>query len=334
MRILVIGNTAQAAWLTSRLHELKANVQWWADVATASFTIKHNSTATKVENLPIVADLATALEPAPDWIIMATPAWQVDPPAMTLLQTFPMGKYPKFLCLTHGIGATEKLRNYFGDDNVMRGVLSANMRWHATQLMIEGDLGVVLSETDYQALPPILTQSELWGGAVSFAEDKSLAWSDVFWQMQTNALAVILDVDSATIYENPAYFAIEYQQLQEALAVIRQEGVKLVALTAVNVPRLAQMVRWLPKALLKTYLKKYAKYPSLRDDIANEVGRSDAAYLNGAVAYAGNEVNISIPVNHALAVTLTDIAEGRAQKVQFKDNIDYLVTIIRIMSRH
>ena len=106
------------------------------------------------------------------------------------------------------------------------------------------------------------------------------------------------------------------------------------ALPGINVPRLAVMVRWLPKFLLKNILKAQASYPTLKDDLVNETGRSDAAYINGAIAHAGYDAGISTPINHALAVTLTDIAEKRASWSQFKGNLTQLATIIRIMSRH
>ena len=334
MRILVIGNTAQAAWLTSRLHQLNTNVQWWTESATASFTIQHGATTTTVENLPLTTDLATALEPAPDWIIMATAGWQIDSLGMIFLQTFPMGKYPKFLCLTHGIGPTAKLRHFFGDQNVLRGVLGATMRWSGEKVLSEGELGIVFSQSELAERLGVLAQENLWGGAVSFADDKALAWSDVLWQLQANALPSILDVEPVAIYDNPEYWAIEYQQLQEALTVIRHEGFRLVALPGVNVPRLVQMIRWLPQFLLKKMLKAQATYPTLRDDLDNATGRSDAAYINGAVAYAGHEAGLPIPINHALAVTLTDIAEGRARWSQYQGDLTQLATIIRIMSRH
>ena len=72
MRILVIGNTAQAAWLTSRLQKLNTTVQWWAESATASFTLQHGTSSETIENLQLTADLDTAFEPAPDWIVMAS----------------------------------------------------------------------------------------------------------------------------------------------------------------------------------------------------------------------------------------------------------------------
>lgn len=335
MQILVIGNTAQAAWLTSRLRKQNMTVQWWDDSATASFTIQHGSTSEKVENLPLITDLHKALEPMPDWVIMATSGWQIDAIAMQLLQIFPMGNYPKFLCLTHGLGPTAKLRTFFGEKNVVRGVMGAQFRWQDQNVHISGKLGIVFSDTlPPSDLGPISTEL-LWDGSVSFADDKDLLWSDVFSQLQANALPSILDVPTTEIYENSAYFDIEYQQIKEALAVIRHERANLVSLPGMNVPRLAQMVRWLPKIILKSILKAQTKEPTLKQDLIDETGRSDAAYLNGAVAYIAHENNLAnMPINHALAVVLTDIAEKRAAWDQYKGDLTQLQTIIRIMSRH
>ena len=148
MRILVIGSTAQAAWLTSRLVQLNTTVQWWAESATASFTLQHGADSQTIQDLPLITNLDTALEVQPDWIVLATHGWQIDALAMQMLQKFPMGQYPKFLCLTHGIGSVVKLRTFFGENNVVRGVLGAKMYWQDSNLIIQGELGIVFNEGD------------------------------------------------------------------------------------------------------------------------------------------------------------------------------------------
>jgi hypothetical protein len=86
--------------------------------------------------------------------------------------------------------------------------------------------------------------------------------------------------------------------------------------------------------MLARLLDSNKKLPSLRNDLVQKIGRSDAAYLNGVVAQYAYELRIPASVNHILALSLTDVAEGRALWSQFRDQTGYLETMIRIASRH
>jgi ketopantoate reductase len=265
--------------------------------------------------------LAHNAEPAPfyDWVIFAMQGWEVNDMAFQLLQALPPTQFPNMLSLVEGIGATETLASYFGAERVVRGIYR------------EGQ-GIVVAN---HALNPVMgdfLRPEIWG-KIEFADDLTLAWSHLFWQLPLNALPTILNMTPEEVRTNPQMFAIERTQLREALKVMDTLGIKPMRLPWGNVPRLAQAVRWLPLSLLARFLKNRPA-PSLLPDIQNQVGRSDAAYLNGAVAHMAYTNNFSAPINHALAVTVTDIAEGRAKWTQFQRNLPALETIIRIMSRH
>lgn len=161
-------------------------------------------------------------------------------------------------------------------------------------------------------------------------DGSALEWSSVLWSLNANALSAILDIPREAVYRSPEWFAVEYGLLKEALRVIDRLGVKVSALPGVNLPLMARQIRWIPRRLLPAFLMRHPAPPSLRDDLVKGSGRSEAAYYNGAVALAAHDLHLRTPINHALALTLTDIAEGRALWSQYKDRPERLAATLRL----
>ena len=66
-----------------------------------------------------------------------------------------------------------------------------------------------------------------------------MKWSKLLANLVGNALSALADRDPATVYADPALFDLERRQLLEALAVMRAQGIRPVALPGANVPLLA-----------------------------------------------------------------------------------------------
>ena len=142
---------------------------------------------------------------------------------------------------------------------------------------------------------------------------RAMKWSKLVANLVGNALSALGDRDPREIYADPALFDVERRQLLEALAVMRAQGIGVVALPGANVPLLAFGVR-LPTRLSRRILARVVggarggKSPSLRLHLRGGApGPSEVAWLNGAVARAGVVCGVSTPVNAALAA-LVDAA--------------------------
>lgn len=138
-------------------------------------------------------------------------------------------------------------------------------------------------------------------------EWRALKWSKLLANLVGNATSALLDADPATIYADPRLFDVERRQLLEALAVMDALGVAPIALPGADVRLLALAVR-LPSQLGRLVLGRVVggarggKSPSLRLHLARaDPGRSEAGWLNGAVASAGDRLAVPTPVNRALA---------------------------------
>jgi 2-dehydropantoate 2-reductase len=145
------------------------------------------------------------------------------------------------------------------------------------------------------------------------ADARAMKWSKLVANLVGNAISALADRDPAEIYADPALFDLERRQMLEALAVMRAQGIGVVALPGANVPLLALGVR-LPAPLSRRILARVVggarggKSPSLRLHLRGGApGPSEAAWLNGAVARAGAAHGVPTPVNDALAA-LVDAA--------------------------
>ncbi len=145
------------------------------------------------------------------------------------------------------------------------------------------------------------------------ADARAMKWSKLVANLVGNAISALADRDPGEVYADPGLFDLERRQLLEALAVMRAQGIRVVALPGANVPLLALGAR-LPAGLSRRILARVVggaragKSPSLRLHLRGGApGRSEVAWLNGAVARAGARLGVPTPVNEALAA-LVDTA--------------------------
>jgi ketopantoate reductase len=271
---------------------------------------------------PLAERLSAALHKqreaaSPEVVLLAGYAWQTAAVVTELRASTPLdGVPPTIVCLQMGRGSRQTIDALFGTGHALVG-------------LVLGDERLMLAEDHPQtdAVSALMTAA---GFTVTHAHANSIEWSSVFWGIQGNAISAILDIAPEQIYDAPALFAIEHAQLVEAYGIIRQTGTPLIRLPGVNVPAMARQLGWIPRRWAARFLRKHPRPPSLRDELTQKSGRSDAAYLNGAIALRADEANLRAPVNHALALIVTDIAEGRAMWSQYQQNPALLEATIRL----
>lgn len=338
MRLLIWGASPLGGWLAARLHQAQHEVIWLADTPAAvpltdSLELVAGQSRQKINGIRILTEPQDALKPLPDWVIFAMPGWGLSRALTTLAITATPEKLPHALSLQSGIGSLEKLTSLLGAEKSLRAVVTREFTWTDASIISNGAGGFVISEHPQAAfIGELLQQAGL--GKPRTAPADSLGWSDVFWRLHANALPTLLNIAPASVYDDPNIWQLEYRQLREAIMVIDRLNINLVNLPGVHVPRSAWLVRLLPPHWLAKILKRRVRPPSLRADLEHQSGHSDAAYLNGAVAQAAYGLQLPAPANHVLALSVTDVAEGRIQWSHFHNNLDYVATLIRVASRH
>jgi 2-dehydropantoate 2-reductase len=149
-----------------------------------------------------------------------------------------------------------------------------------------------------------------------------MKWSKMLTNLLANPTSAILDMTAAEVFADPRLYRLEIEQLKECLAVMRAQGIGVVDLPGTPVRALA-FATGLPLWLSKPFLSKAAgagrgaKMPSFHIDLHAGRGKSEVAYLHGAVVRAGERSGVPTPVNMLLTQTLLDLTAGKVSLDEF-----------------
>jgi len=323
--ILVWGDTPLAAWLAKGF---PASQTTWLTTAPLQSIWQAQLACT------IVTDMTAAKKP--DLIVLAMPAWQVAT-ALQTLQTFVPYEQtpPPMVSLQWGIGALDQIQTIFPNGQVLSALWTNDVQWGNDQNAIRvGDTGHWLVESDHAQTSLFIELVQSTGETVLEADGDSLRWSSVLWSMRTQAMCAIMDCTPSEIYASPELFDYEYRQLAEAIGIMDRLGVQLIAIDDVNLPLLVRGLRLIPQRFAHYWLRRFKPAPQLlRNELKQDTMRSSAAYINGAIAVAADKIGLETPINYALALTVTDIAEGRALWSQYQGNSALLKATLRLAIR-
>lgn len=153
----------------------------------------------------------------------------------------------------------------------------------------------------------------------TFGDGPALKWTKLLMNMLANAQAAILDMTPAEIFAQPSLARLEVLAWREALVVMRAQGLTPVPLAGYPMALVGALVRRLPVGLVRPVMGRFiaggrgSKPPSLIYDLRPQPrGRSEVAWLNGAVAAKARELGLPAPVNDTLTRVLLDLVESRA----------------------
>ena len=152
----------------------------------------------------------------------------------------------------------------------------------------------------------------------TFADGPALKWTKLLMNMLANAQAAILDMTPAAVFAQPELARLEVLAWREALAVMRAQGLTPVPLAGYPMALVGALVRRLPVGLVRPVMGRFiaggrgSKPPSLVYDLRPQPrGRSEVAWLNGAVADQARELGLPAPVNATFTRVLLDLVQGR-----------------------
>ena len=244
---------------------------------------------------------------------------------------------PPIVVIQPGIGNAERIESVYGKGSVIRGAITAtvvnptlkNGQPARETIVLHPSGGIALAD-DHPLSRDIGAFLSAAGLTVKLDNGRDLQWSALFWQLYANAIPALVDLPLEDVLNSRALFALEYRQLIEALGVIQTLGIRLIDLPGAPVNRLVTQLQLLPPDVLCTRIVYKAAPPIFRFELERGIGGSEAAYLNGAIAVHAQDLKLRTPVNHALALTLQDIAERRALWSQFRGQPAMLEAIVNV----
>ena len=226
--------------------------------------------------------------------------------------------------LQNGIGAEEAVAAARPGAPLLAGSLTAplgfeadgTLAWRARRGIafgsVRGDTAAVLA-----ALRDPLDAAGL---AVAQVDDwRAMKWSKLLTNLVANAVPALLDSDAASVYADRRLFAVERAAVLETLRVMRALGYAPMRLPGADIRWLAAAFR-APTLFGQPVLRRVVgrarggKAPSLLLHLRAGGGPSEAPWLNGAVARAGEAAGVPTPVNAALAAMMAAAAASPAAR--------------------
>jgi len=316
-RVAVLGSGAVGTLLGGLLASTGADVVLvdpWVLPGAGDEVVIHAPDGRRVAARIGRAATLAALPAAPDLAVLAVKTFDLAG-ALDDLRAWPA---TPVLTIQNGVGAEDLVVAARPGVQHLAGSLTAPVeREGANEVRWRGRGGIALAPVagPVRGLADELVATFAAAGlpARRLDDPRAMKWSKLVANLVGNALSALVDRDPGEIYADPALFDLERRQLLEALAVMRAQGIRVVALPGANVPLLALGVR-LPAPISRRVLARVVggarggKSPSLRLHLrGGALGPSEATWLNGAVARAGERFGVPTPVNHALAA-LVDAA--------------------------
>ncbi len=247
---------------------------------------------------------------------------------------------PPIVSFQNGIGAEDSLRAAFGTEQVIAGTLTTPVSLAEPGLVVEERRRGVAIASSVPAATAVESALRVTGlKLVVLRNAEALKWSKLLLNLIGNATCAILDMTPGEVFSDRRLFQVEYQALREALDIMSLQHIPVVNLPGAPARTLALAIRALPSALLRALLHKQvsggrgAKMPSLQASLHNGQRRTEVAWLNGAIVRGAEAVQRYAPVNHALALTLSDIAAGRIPWESYRRQPEMLLTAVSAAAR-
>ena len=340
MRVLVVGAGAVGSFLgwavatggarATLVRRRSAGTPGHPEMLTV---VRPDGTAAATE-VTVVPDVGSADEP--DLVIVAVKQYDL-PAALESLARWPAAAV---LTTENGVGAEETAVAARPGAPVLAASVTASVEraadgtvaWLRTggiglAVVEPGSAGTDSSRRLVRALARALRAAGL---PVRVLDDAAaMKWSKLVANLVANATSALLDLGPAEVYADPALFAVERDQLREALAVMRVLDLEPVDLPGAPVRRLATATG-LPAAIGRPVLARVVgsarggKEPSLRQAV-RAGGPTEVGWLNGAVARAGAAAGVPVPVNAALAEIVAAASSDATRRAWFSGRPDRLL---------
>ncbi len=287
-----------------------------------------------VRDVSLFIDAAAALAAGPyDVGVFALKSFDTEGAARNLAATgLPV---PPILSLQNGVDNEPTIARVLGSDKVIYGTVTTAVGKPGVGQVVEEKrrgigvaAGHALSEPLVQELDTAVLAARL------FADAAPMKWSKLLTNLQGNAVSAILDLPVGAIFADKRLYGVEVRAMRECLAVMRARGHAPVDLPGTPVRALALAVERLPRWIAQPILTKALgsgrgdKMPSFHIDLHSGRGRSEVAYLNGAVVRHGADVGVPTPVNRVLTETLEALTAKTLDIEDFRNRPDALLRLL------
>jgi 2-dehydropantoate 2-reductase len=266
-----------------------------------------------------------------DVAIVATKAYDTDGAIETLRAAIAYPQKCVFVSPQNGVGNEEKLGAAFGAENVVAAALTTPVdRDRDGNVRPAKEGGLALAPTGSNAYNWLSATFASTGLTVKVVEDwRALKWSKLALNVVANASCAILNVLPNRFVHFDKIFTLEIRMIREVRAVMHALRLEPIDLPRYPVRALLGVAN-LPSPVARTLLAheiargRGTKPPSLLLDLRRAKPRTEVDVMNGAVAAAGRELGVPVPVNAVYARVLNDIAHTPPLWAKYREHPDRL----------
>ncbi len=244
-------------------------------------------------------------------------------------------RLPPLLTLQNGVGNEERLAAILGANRVMAGAITtpvAVVSPGVIEAIRRGRVALAAVDPRMPAFPalPLAAMFEAAGlPARVYYDYRALKWTKLLMNQLANATCAILGWTPSQVMADARLADLEIEAWRETLAVMAAQGIRTVTLGGYPFPWFAPLIRTLPRPIIRRALGRLvaggrgSKAPSLYLDLEAGKGRTEVAYLNGAVVAAARR-GIKTPVNTILTETLQALSRGDTSWAEWRDQPERL----------
>lgn len=343
MRILIYGAGAVGSYLGAHLalgghHVTLLGRQRLAGaIQSSGLTLSTDEGSQAIQGIQVATSVEEALERSGpfDWIAFTMKAYDTVTAIYDLQKHLP--EPPPIACFQNGLGNEESLRSAFGNDRIVAGTLTTAVSMSGDAVVVEKrrrGLAIASDVPAAQAVEQAFRDASLRLALIHSSD--SLKWSKLLLNILGNATSAILDMPPGEVFRNSAVVEIEVSALKEVLAIMDLKKIRVVNLPGSPAKLLAMGVKWIPALLLQPILRRQIaggrgeKLPSLLATLRSGRRETEAAWLNGGIAQAASSIQRLTPVNHALALIVSDIASGRLPWDMYRGKPEALIRAVNM----
>lgn len=350
MRAVIVGCGPVGLWVGANLLRGGIEVVFVARPATADrlrargLVIHGPDGVQTLTRFSVVDSIASVADACADLLCVCVKAYDVPATLDEIDAAGLMAEHPGALIASfqNGVGAEAVMAARYGGRRVLAATTTTPLSLGEDgALRVEkaggGLAWAALDPASEQARAVLMALARAGCGPL-LRDALALKWSKLLLNLVGNATGAILDRAADALYRDRRVFRLELAMLREALAVMDAIGVRAVNLPGAPAKWLAVAVRALPEPVLAVILLRRfargrgAKRPSFHAELARGRGRSEAPWLNGAVAEAGRAYGIPTPINAGLADLMESLTAGSARWDDFRGKPDALLRAVRVES--
>jgi len=242
---------------------------------------------------------------------------------------------PPILCLSNGVDNEPTLATVLGTDKVIAGTVTSSVaRCALGDIVLERLRGVGVADGHPLSLCLWEALNGAFLNARLYPRPADMKWSKMLTNLMVNTTVAILDMPPRAVLAHPGLFRLEIAILREALAVMKVQGIRVVDTPGTPV-RLLALAAYLPAFISRPLMVRAVgggrggKMPSFHIDLHAGRGKSEVAWLNGAVARYGEKFGVPTPVNKQLTGILLALTRREIPLTEFSRQPEKLLVKLK-----